>query len=313
MKFLYTLLFILIVNSIIYAQDITCNFVVDDKKFREIANGQVYKNRHTTGTICNYGSNNVISYMNIVNGVPHGESEVYYVNGFLNTKANFSNGLLHGKVEIFYPTGSVYITTFYEQGHQKGISKEFYENGNLKEQCEHKNNNSRTCSRYDENKLLRVQYKILNNKEEYTKAYDYHDNGIIKEILQYQNNKLNGISYSYYPNKKIEREISFKNDKQDGIAKVYDENGSLILETTYKNGKIEGLNKSYYKNGNVQVEGNFKNNKADGPAKFYYENGKLNFTLINKKGKPISGQCANGREISKKELKEFMKGTEIKC
>lgn len=312
MKIIYILFFVLIINNIGYSKDITCSFIVDVDEFREIARGKIYKNRNTSGTICNYGSNDVISYMNIVNGVPHGESEVYYVNGILNTKANYSNGLLHGKIEIFYPSGSLYITAFYDQGHQKSY-KQFYENGNLKEQCEHKNNYSGTCSIYDENKLLKVQLKVVNNKEEYIKLFKYYDHGTIKEILQYQNKKLNGISYSYYPNKKIEKEASFKNDKQDGVTKVYYENGSLMAEAAYKNGKLEGLNKLYYKNGKIQVDGNFKNDKAEGPAKFYYENGKLNFTLINKKGKPISGQCANGREISKQEIKEFMKGTEIKC
>ena len=171
-----------------------------------------------------------------------------------------------------------------------------------------------TDDKYAVEKQLNLIISQASNCDSYQKNIekDVH-NGIIKEILQYQNNKLNGISYSYYPNKKIEREISFKNDKQDGIAKVYYESGSLRQETTYKNGKIEGLNKSYYKNGNVQVEGNFKNNKAEGSAKFYFENGKLNFTLINKKGKPISGKCNNGREISKKELKDFIEGIEIKC
>lgn len=313
MKIIYALFFVFILNNIIYAQDITCNFIVDNDEFNKIANGKIYKNKETSGTVCRYENNNVISYMNIVNGVPHGKSEIFYPNGVLNSKGVFRNGLIDGLLEINYPNGNKQILANYKNGVLKGTSKVYYENGQIKEQCNNDNNSSRICSIYDENKMLKIKYKISNNKEEYTKIFNYYDNGIVKEILQYQNNKLNGISYSYYPNKKIEREISFKNDIQDGIAKVYYENGSLRQETTYQKGKIEGLNKSYYKNGKVQVEGNFKNNKADGPAKFYYENGKLNFTLINKKGKPISGKCSNGREISKKELKEFMNGIEIQC
>ena len=265
MKFIYILFFVLIINTIGYSKDITCNFVVDNTEFKKIANGKIYKNKNTSGTICKYENNNIISYMNIVNGLPHGKSEIFYPNGILNTKAFFKNGLIDGQLEINYPNGNRRIVANYKNGVLQGISKEYYENGQIKEQCNNDNNTSRICKIYDENNVFKIQYKINNNKEEYVKLFKYYDNGIIKEILQYQNNKLNGISYSYYPNKKIEREISFKNDKQDGIAK------------------------------------------------FYYENGKLNFTLINKRGKPISGKCANGREISKKELKEFMKGIEIKC
>lgn len=86
MKFLYTLLFILIVNSIVYAQDITCNFIVDNTEFNKIANGKIYRNKNTSGTICKYENNNIISYMNIVNGFPHGKSEIFYPNGVLNSK-----------------------------------------------------------------------------------------------------------------------------------------------------------------------------------------------------------------------------------
>lgn len=313
MKIIYILFFVLIINNIGYSKDITCNFIVDVDELIEITEGKIFKNKNTTGTICLYGNSDNVSYINIVNGVPHGESKLYYPNGSLFAIGSYSYGLQNGKYVEYYPTGKILSTSFYEHGHKKGISKAFHENGNLKEQCEHKNNYSETCSIYDENKLLKVQLKVVNNKEEYIKLFKYYDHGTIKEILQYQNKKLNGISYSYYPNKKIEKEASFKNDKQDGVTKVYYENGSLMAEAAYKNGKLEGLNKLYYKNGKIQVDGNFKNDKAEGPAKFYYENGKLNFTLINKRGKPISGKCANGREISKKELKEFMKGTEIKC
>lgn len=265
MKIIYLLFFALIINNIVYAKDITCNFIVDSDEFNKIANGKIYRNKKTSGTICKYENNNIISYMNIVNGLPHGKSEIFYPNGVLNSKGIFKNGLIDGQVVINYPNGNKQILANYKNGVLKGTSKVYYENGQIKEQCNNDNNSSRICSIYDENKMLKIKYKITNNKEEYTKAYDYHDNGI------------------------------------------------LTSEATYKNGKMEGPYIIYYENGQIQSKGMYKNNKADGPAKFYYENGKLNFTLINKKGKPISGKCANGREISKKELKEFMKKYVINC
>lgn len=313
MKIIYLLFFALIINNIVYAKDITCNFIVDSDEFNKIANGKIYRNKKTSGTICKYENNNIISYMNIVNGLPHGKSEIFYPNGVLNSKGIFKNGLIDGQVVINYPNGNKQILANYKNGVLKGTSKVYYENGQIKEQCNNDNNSSRICSIYDENKMLKIKYKISNDKEEYVKIYNYYDNGIVKEISQYQNKKRNGMSYSYYPNKKIEREASFKNDKQDGISKVYNENGILTHEATYKNGKMEGPYIIYYENGQIQAKGMYKNDKAYGPTNFYYENGKLNFTLINKRGKPISGKCANGREISKKELKEFMKVNVINC
>lgn len=58
--------------------------------------------------------------------------------------------------------------------------------------------------------MFKIQYKINNNKEEYVKLFKYYDNGIVKEILQYQNNRLNGISYTYYPNKKLKKKPLLK-------------------------------------------------------------------------------------------------------
>lgn len=44
MKIIYILFFVLIINNIVYAQNITCNFIVDNDEFNKIANGKIWNN-----------------------------------------------------------------------------------------------------------------------------------------------------------------------------------------------------------------------------------------------------------------------------
>tara|TARA_B110000240_G_C13381472_1_gene402730 strand:- start:296 stop:913 length:618 start_codon:yes stop_codon:yes gene_type:complete len=83
-----------------------------------------------------------------------------------------------------------------------------------------------------------------------------------ERILYWDNGNLRGI-------------INFKNDKSNGPCKFYDENGEIEQEGFYINGKEVDLWKFYHENGNLHSEYNFVDGKKDGPFKEYNLNGNL--------------------------------------
>ncbi len=127
----------------------------------------------------------------------------------------------------------------------------------------------------------------------------YYEDGNIKEIMNYQNGKLNGeytyfykngapstkVKYTadfydgtlelYYATGQIKQSMEYKMGKQIGKEIYYNSNGSKKYEITVIDGHVQGEVKQYYPSGKLKEIVNFTDGKRNGKGTEYHENGNL--------------------------------------
>lgn len=101
----------------------------------------------------------------------------------------------------------------------------------------------------------------------------------------YSRGKLDGDQKSYYENGKIKSIIKYINNRIDGII-VYDRSGEILHKSIFQNGT--GKWKLYWSNGNISEEGSYVSWRKDGVWKKYRENGALDTIRKYDKGKLLS-------------------------
>jgi len=158
---------------------------------------------------------------------------------------------------------------------------------------------------------LIIKFNFLNKKLEGDYIF-YHDNGLIRDVYTYKNDKLNGICEHYfyrsdilrsryfYVNHKLHGEyksfyengqthtcVDYNNNLRNGECKTFYENGELEKLSFYNNGILEGVYKTFYENGKPKTNGMYKNNKRIGK-----------FTTLNKNGNIIEeSEYGDGRTL----------------
>lgn len=80
----------------------------------------------------------------------------------------------------------------------------------------------------------------------------YHENGEVKEILSFNEEKeLNGICYAYNKDGVLVGVASYKDGVKHGTWKVWRNNGTIAYKIKYKDGKKVGKWKVYDEDGNL--------------------------------------------------------------
>ncbi len=74
---------------------------------------------------------NVISTVNIRNGVPHGISKGYDDKGRVLSKVNYINGKKDGIFEAYYPNGDVMVSYTYKNGIKEGPAQTYNKDGSV--------------------------------------------------------------------------------------------------------------------------------------------------------------------------------------
>ena len=101
----------------------------------------------------------------------------------------------------------------------------------------------------------------------------------------YTKGKLNGQQKSYYENGKLKSIVYYSNDRINGIES-YDRNGKLLHKSIFENGT--GDWKFYWSNGKVSEEGKYKAWRKDGVWKKYREDGSLDTIIKYDNGRLLS-------------------------
>jgi antitoxin component YwqK of YwqJK toxin-antitoxin module len=211
-----------------------------------------------------------------------------YILNYLNKDFNrkYTKKYLKSISSYIYPHGhfltyfdkectKIWTSTNYRNGVKHGLYKQYYK---------------------DKGNALKLKVTVNYNEDDMEgEFYYYSNNGNIKAILNYKDNKLNGIS-KYFQDKILWR----TKDWTDGIIineTVYYKTGIIETIITYKNGEtfsiqdnyncgnIESVTylkdknricrKKFYLNGNLMWIENLNNNKYEGEHKIFYENGNI--------------------------------------
>ena len=130
-------------------------------------------------------------------------------------------------------------------------------------------------------------------------SYEEYKNGLLdgetayfskdKEVKllseMYSKGKLNGPQKTYYENGKLKSIVYYSNDRINGIES-YDRSGKLLHKSIFENGT--GDWKFYWSNGKVSEEGKYKSWRKDGVWKKYREDGSLDTVIKYDNGRLLS-------------------------
>ncbi|MCL5246236.1 hypothetical protein M4I21_10485 [Cellulophaga sp. 20_2_10] len=99
---------------------------------------------------------------------------------------------------------------------------------------------------------------------------------LIKETNFSNNKKDLYVKKEYFKDKKTLKSIvEYDNQKDEGLKKVYYENGQLKFSATYKNEELDGAYKEFYDNGQLKEVGQREKGRKIGNWKGYNEEGKI--------------------------------------
>ncbi|MFR3819731.1 MAG: toxin-antitoxin system YwqK family antitoxin, partial [Fusobacterium varium] len=63
----------------------------------------------------------------------------------------------------------------------------------------------------------------------------------VKNIANFIEDKINGVSKTYYENGQIEGEYTFIDNQFDGLFRKYSKDGKITNEAIFKKGKVEKI------------------------------------------------------------------------
>ncbi|TGV02748.1 hypothetical protein [Flavivirga rizhaonensis] len=110
---------------------------------------------------------------------------------------------------------------------------------------------------------------------------NYYDNGNLESVGEYYGwrkmakNKKGEWKFYYKKSGKLKSIENYVNNNLDGKFIKYHENSQVDIEGFYRNGKPEGKATSYHINGKIKGKYSYVNGKEEGLREIYYENGQL--------------------------------------
>lgn len=113
----------------------------------------------------------------------------------------------------------------------------------------------------------------------------HYDDGSIKEIAEYDRDKLNGTRTVYFQSGSVDWEAEYKDGIEHGFFVDYSEDGVIKETGTYLNGKADGTFKKYYNQDQLKSECGYSNGIEDGDFKSYHLNGKIKMKAFFRSGK----------------------------
>jgi antitoxin component YwqK of YwqJK toxin-antitoxin module len=105
--------------------------------------------------------------------------------------------------------------------------------------------------------------------------YVYNAEGILKSKIIIKDGKVHGEAITYYPSGQISTLVNYINNKKEGIEKKYYKSGQIYRLRPFKNGSLNGTEIRYYKDGGKKTEQEFKHNNPARGLKEYSPDGKL--------------------------------------
>jgi uncharacterized protein len=136
-------------------------------------------------------------------------------------------------------------------------------------------------------------------------------------ILDYNNDKFDGIYRRFYDNGKLAYEIDCRNSLPYTVIQSNDSCGNKLDPGTLKEGN--GSLRCYYKNGNLKSVFNYKNQMISGKILHYYDSGKIKeegFIFCNNDKsfkKTVSDMNIEDFNIFSAWQQNFSKGTDYKA
>ncbi|MEA3444386.1 MAG: hypothetical protein U9R19_06620 [Bacteroidota bacterium] len=207
-----------------------------------------------------------------------------------------------GYSQFYYPDGTLASEGIISDNKPNGYWKTYYAKGQLKSEGNRRFFNLEgvwVFYNQQGDTIEKINYRS-GRKNGYYYTYNWKYNkkkrtgGLVSKEL-YVKDKLQNKSYYYFPDGNIYRIINYKNNKKQGIAFEYNREGKIIFEIEFRQGVLtkrlninkidknnlkQGLWREYYLNDRIKTEANYVDDKLNGQYKEYDIRGQLK---INKR------------------------------
>ena len=186
---------------------------------------------------------------------------------FYENEKEVARQILNQQGKVMQQTGKVYT----------GEAKEFYSNGSLKREAYfEKGLPQGKVNIYDQNgRLIAIEHYEKGLKNGQTLLYNFVQNVLSEERIDYKNGLLEGKHQLFGPNGKLILIEEYKGDKLNGTREIFFQNGRPSSKENYKDDKLEGTRQLYYESGQILYEEFYVNGKLQGQRKGYFEDGSL--------------------------------------
>ena len=157
---------------------------------------------------------------------------------------------------VFYVILTVMPTIFFAQ-------KNYIDNNGLKQ------GEWKLYFPYNNDSILSEEGRFINDLEDGL-WIKYHDNGQVRELVQYKEGELSGVRISINKKGKLNDQEFFLDGKYHGLQLYFHETSKKKLEVNYRHGIKEGNSTSYYKNGRMQEHVYYVNNKKTRFLRYFF-------------------------------------------
>ena len=127
---------------------------------------------------------------------------------------------------------------------------------------------------YNNDSIISEEGMFLENVED-GQWIKYHENGQIRELVNYKEGKLHGLRVVINKRGKLYEQEFFNNGQYHGKQIYFHDTGKISSKQNYTNGKKNGLFINYYRNGKLQEKVSFLNDKKHGLSSWYFDNEQL--------------------------------------
>lgn len=225
-----------------------------------------------------------------------------------------------GYTKLYHPNGKLASEGLMRNGQPDGYWKTYFPTGVIKSEGNRKNHLLDSIwIFYNEagDTLQKVSY-IMGKRNGYTTGYQVINSqdpllrGKVISRELFVNDKREGLSLYYYPEGLIKEEVQYVNNKRQGWTREFDKEGKLISLQRFNNGTLvererinrsdeqglkQGVWKTYFPNGRIRSEINYRDDLLNGPYKEYDENGNVSVLLQYAKGVLLEEQDTAGLDI----------------
>ena len=165
----------------------------------------------------------------IVNGKIEGERKNYYRFGGISSVTNHRNGKLHGIHRSYHPSGEIETESSYVNGVKEGGEREYRDDGSLMQEGQYRGGYPQGIwKRYfpSGNRRSEVIYED-GMLQGLSVTYYGGDPPKVKEVKNYNRNRLHGLYSKYYLTGEVEARAEFRNGKMIKPWTYYTKEGQV--------------------------------------------------------------------------------------
>lgn len=194
------------------------------------------------------------------------------------------NGKRTGYWVAYYPSGQQQYAGYFVNGLPVDTLIRYYPDGIIKARIIKLEQGQLYFGQlYDEQGRLSASGNYEHEKKQGRwRFYDSQQNPLI--LVDYQQDKLNGVAIRFYANGTILEKTHWINNELTGKRQMYNEQGKLILEAEYESGQMHGAYTAFTDQGSLFVKGAYAKGLKTGEWQYFHANGQPAATVTYDQG-----------------------------